>query len=403
MLSGDRQVVLGQKGPFHSMQAEFSRHFERIDVLVPRPDGPAKVHVIHERVHFHPAPCGRLGMYGWLARRGTELQREHGHELIVSHDYGWFYNGIAAGRISARCGVPFVSEIHHVPGHPVAADLKERFDRWVAKQYVRRWARRRALALRVVNAREMPPLLESWGVPRAQIAVLPSLYIDLATFRPPTAAQSGRAATTRQDVVYVGRMVNNKGLDRIVDALAWLKARGLPHRALFVGKGPLLGATKERAARRGLGDSARFIEWVETPADLAEVYRQSRVVVCASTCEGGPRVTVEGMACGTPVVSTPVGVMKELLEDGGAGRLAGFDVESLAEALADVLADETRRLALGRAAAARAQRFEYKAMLAGYAEGLKSLVRDSAGAASGGAASGGSASGGSAARKGASA
>lgn len=369
MLSGDRQVVLGQKGPFHSMQAEFSRHFERIDVLVPRPDGPARVLSIHERVHFHPAPCGRLGMYGWLARRGTELVREHGHALLVSHDYGWFYNGIAAGRIRAATGVPFVSEIHHVPGHPRAADWRERFDKLVARAYVRHWARPRACAIRVVNAREMPPLLESWGVPRAQIAVLPSLYIDLATFRPPE-----RAVAPRQDVVFVGRMVANKGLDTIVDALALLKSRGLPHRALFVGKGPQLAATKERAARSGLGDRARFIEWVETPADLADVYRQSRVGVCASTCEGGPRVTVEAMACGVPVVSTPVGVMPELLEDGRAGRLTGFDAASLADALADVLADEGRRAALGEEAARRAQRFEYHAMLVHYAEGLKRLA-----------------------------
>ncbi|TAJ11726.1 MAG: glycosyltransferase family 1 protein [Planctomycetota bacterium] len=379
MLSGDRQVVLGQKGPFHSMQAEFSRHFERIDVLVPRPDGPAKVLSIHERVHLHPATCGRAGMYGWLTRRGIELVREHGHALVVSHDYGWFYNGIAAGRIRAATGVPFVSEIHHVPGHPRAADLRERFDKQVARAYIRHWARARACAIRVVNAREMPPLLERWGVPRAQIAVLPSLYIDLATFRAPA-----RAVAPRQDVVFVGRMVANKGLDRIVDALALLKSRGLPHRALFVGKGPLLGATKERAARRGLGD-VRFIEWVETPADLADVYRHSRVAVCASTCEGGPRVTVEAMACGVPVVSTPVGVMPELLEDGRAGRLADFDVGSLADALGDVLADDERRGALGAEAARRAQRFEYHAMLANYAEGLKRLAAQAAAAPAGAA------------------
>ncbi|MBM3975872.1 MAG: glycosyltransferase family 4 protein [Planctomycetes bacterium] len=379
MLSGDRQVVLGQKGPFHSMQAEFSRHFERIDVLVPRPDGPAKVLLIHERVHFHPAPCGRAGMLRWLTRRGRELLAEQHHDLIVSHDYGWFYNGLAAGRISAATGVPFVSEIHHVPGHPRAQDWKERFDKLLARLYIRHWARPRAVAIRVVNEREMPPLLERWGVPREQIAVLPSLYIDLSTFR-----AAGRATPLRQDVVYVGRMVENKGLDRIVDALALLKARGLPHRALFVGKGPLLGATKERAARRGLGEQARFVEWVDTPADLAEVYRQSRVGVCASTCEGGPRVTVEAMACGVPVVSTPVGVMPELLEDGRAGRLAGFDAESLADALGDVLADETRRRVLGAEAARRVQRFEAKAMLDGYARGLARLAE--AGAARRGAA-----------------
>ncbi len=55
MVSGDRQVVLGERVPFHSMQREFSRYFERIDVLCPRPSGEVRVHTIHDNVHFHPA------------------------------------------------------------------------------------------------------------------------------------------------------------------------------------------------------------------------------------------------------------------------------------------------------------------------------------------------------------
>ena len=90
MFSGDRQVAVGEQGPFYSMQAEFSRWFERIDVLCPRPDRPVTVTRIHENASFHTAPCGRAGMVSWLARRGAELRREHGHELLVSHDYGWF-------------------------------------------------------------------------------------------------------------------------------------------------------------------------------------------------------------------------------------------------------------------------------------------------------------------------
>ena len=59
-------------------------------------------------------------MLQYLGTRGSQLLREQRHELIVNHDYGWFYNGVAAARLSRRSGVPFLSEIHHVPGHPVA-------------------------------------------------------------------------------------------------------------------------------------------------------------------------------------------------------------------------------------------------------------------------------------------
>lgn len=368
MITGDRQVAIGETGPFHALQREFSRHFERIDVVCPRPPKAPSVSTLFERVHLHPAPVGRTGMVRFIVEKGRELCTAHGPSLITSHDYGWFYNGIGAARLSKLAGVPYVSEIHHVPGHPVAADLRERFDKRVARAYVR-FATPRVRAFRVVNHVEMPALLRSWGVPDEKILVLPSLYIDLAVFAP----REPRPAI-EQDVCFVGRMVNNKGLDRIVDALAGLAAKGTPRTALFVGKGPLAAATRERVAKRGLAAHVRFVEWVAAPSELAEIYRRSRVVVCASTCEGGPRFTVEAMACGTPVVSTSVGVMPEILRSGETGELVGFDVASLEKGLASVLHDETARVAMGRRAARDVQRFEYARTIRDYAHGLQALV-----------------------------
>jgi glycosyltransferase involved in cell wall biosynthesis len=371
MVSGDRQVVLGEKGPFFSMQREFSRHFERIDVLCPRPPRAPTVSTIHERVHFHPADVPPSRSARWIARTGEALIAEHGHGLVVSHDYGWFRNGIGSASLSRKTGVPYVSEIHHVPGHPFAATWRERFDRSLARRYVR-WAKDRAAAFRVVNRGEMPPLLERWGVPREKILVLPSLYIDLAVFRPEMPKPP-----VDQDLVFVGRMVENKGLDRIVDALSKLAGRGTRCSILFVGKGPARDATRERARKRGLESAVRFVEWVESPEDLARIYRRSRLVVCASSCEGGPRFTVEAMACGTPAVSTPVGVMSEML--GGdpatrAGLLCGFDVESLAAAIGSALSDEAAREEMGRRAILAASGYEYAATIRGYAEGLKQVA-----------------------------
>lgn len=368
MVSGDRQVSIGERGPFHALLREFSRWFERIDVLCPRPTGPVSVRTLFERVHLHPAACGRAGMVGYIAGCGRELIAAERHALIVSHDYGWFYNGIGSARLARATGVPYVSEIHHVPGYPVAADLRERFDRAVARLYVG-WAKGRAKAFRVVNAGEMPPLLERWGVPRRQIVVLPSLYIDLQTFRPAAAPPE-----PEQDIVFVGRLVANKGLERIVAALERLHSEGRPVSALFVGKGPLAGALRGWVERKGLAPHVRFVEWVATPAELAHIYRASRAIVCASTCEGGPRVTVEAMACGTPAVSTPVGMMKELLRPGENGERAGFDVESLAAALRRLLEDEPRRKRLGAEAIKAAQRFEYAATIQSYAAGLHALA-----------------------------
>lgn len=366
MVSGDRQVTLGERGPFHAMQREFSRYFDRIDVLCPRPPGEVVTRELFGNVFFHPAHVGRRGMVAYIETRGRELVAAHRPALIVSHDYGWFYNGIGSARLSCATGVLYLSEIHHVPGVPVAADLRERFDRLVARCYVS-WARSRALAFRVVNHEEMPALLRRWRVPAQKILVLPSLYIDLDVFHP-------GPAEPRQDVLFVGRMVANKGVERILAALELLRERGRPTSALLVGKGPLLEGLRRRVRAGGLEDLVRFVEWVDSPAELAQHYRESRVVVCASTCEGGPRFTVEAMACGTPVVSTPVGVMSDLLADARAGALTGFDAERLAATLGEVLGDEERLANLGRVAAERGAAFEYERALGVYANGLRTLV-----------------------------
>jgi len=367
MLSGDRQSATGAKGPFHHLQREFSRWFERIDVLSPRPDGPITTDTLFGNVHLWPASCGRGGMRRWLARRGRELIAEHGHQLIVSHDYGWFYNGLAAADLTAATGVPYLSEIHHVPGVPVPADLREVLDRAIAKRYVR-WARSRARAFRVVNHRAMPTLLESWGVPADMIRVLPSLYIDLERFTPDPKARHAR------DVLFVGRMVNNKGLLPLLDALAEVRRARPELRASLLGRGPFRPKVERRIARLGLGDAVELLDWVQTDDDLVELYRTSRLLVCASTCEGGPRVTVEAMACGTPVVSTPVGVMPELVGDGTGGTLCGFESAAIGDAIASLLDNESMRARMGVEARAIAERFEYHEVIAGYAKGLHELV-----------------------------
>ena len=207
MVSGDRQVSIGERGPFDSMQKEFSKHFERIDVLCPNPGKPQTVNQMHGNVHLHVAPCGRLGMARWISRRGAELIEEHGHGAITSHDYGWFYNGLGSAQLSARTGVPYLSEIHHVPGYPFAADWRERRDRVIARAYLR-FARKRAAAFRVVNQKQMPDLLLGWGVPAAKILVLPSVYLDLNVFRP-----FEPAPKLVYDLCFVGRMANNKGMN----------------------------------------------------------------------------------------------------------------------------------------------------------------------------------------------
>ena len=369
MLSGDEQVAAGERGPFHALLGEFRKHFDGIDVLVTGGAIAGQDLEPFEGVRFHVGPSGRFGRVRWLAQKGAKLVGAYGHGLVVSHDYGLCHNGKAAARISKATGVPWVSELHHVPGHPVASGLKERLEFHLVRRFVA-WASPRVRAFRVVNSREMPALLESWGVSSQKVAVLSSLYLDLEVFRP-----AEEPLEYEQDLLFVGRLVANKGLDTILGSLRVLRDAGLPHRALFVGRGPLSAWLQRELVRTGLDRHTRVVEWVDGPEELAEIYRASRLLVCASTSEGGPRVPLEALACGTPVLSTPVGVMPEILADGAAGALFDFSVGAMSRKLGEILPHEDKRRAMGEAGPAIAAPFERVAQIERYADGLKRLAQ----------------------------
>jgi len=369
MLSGDRATTIGEKGPFYYLQESFSQYWDRVDVLCPKPDKPVSVRTIHGRVHFWPSEGGRLGHVGYLKQRGLALLAEHRHDVIVSHDYGIYSNGRAAAKLAQSTRTPWMSELFHVPGVPRAADLRERFDPWITRRFVRFAMGRGVSAFRVMNHREMPVFLQSCGVPEEKIRYVSALYLDLATFSPKAGVEK------RYDVAFVGRMVPNKGVANVLEALGMVKGKLPAVRAVFVGKGPLRPELEARARSLGLAEHVTWIDWLATKDDVAQLYRESKIVVCASYNEGGPRFTCEAMACGTPVVSTPIGVMPDLVRHGENGWLFEFDAPALARALEEALCDGARYAKAAARCREAVEPFEKERMIERYAKALQSVAR----------------------------
>jgi len=367
MISGDASVVEGYKGAFYQMLRRFSTHWERIDIICPHPSR-VECLAVHGNVYFHPASVPRWLQPWFIARRGRTLLEMHAHDLITSHDFGFFYNGIGAWLLARRRNIPLVSEIHHVEGYPLAVTLRERLYRWLAMIYLRLvW--RHAAAIRVVNRKEVPGLLRELGVPEEKILILPSLYLDYEVFRPAAEVQR------RYDLLFVGRLVPNKGISTIVEALAEVHRTHPGTTLLILGRGPLRSALEAQARRLGVMDAITFVERVDSPHGVARVYNEARMLICASSVEGGPRVTVEAMACGTPVISTPVGVMPDILVDGVTGLEFHWDARELAQKVRLLLDNETLRADIGEAGREAVQGFEAEAMIARYAEGLQAVAR----------------------------
>jgi glycosyltransferase involved in cell wall biosynthesis len=151
---------------------------------------------------------------------------------------------------------------------------------------------------------------------------------------------------------------------QLVDAIAALRARGIPARALFIGDGPMRAAIEARAAGAGVPDAVRITglqQDVRGPLAACDV-----LVLCSDT-EALSLAALEAMARARPVVHTRVGGAAELIRDGDNGFLYPVgDLPRLVERLAQ-LAEPGLRGRMGAAArAAVAERFTEQAMVERY-------------------------------------
>ena len=180
--------------------------------------------------------------------------------------------------------------------------------------------------------------------------------LDLSRFPGRTAARERRAGPVV--ILSVCRLVEKKGVDVLLEALALLPAR-LSWQFVHVGGGPLKKKLRRKAQALGL---AERITWRGplTQRELLEVYRSSDLFALASRVardgdrDGLPNVLMEAQSQGLPCVATRVSAIGELVRHGVSGLLvAENDAAGLAAALAGLIESPARRRALGEAGEAR--------------------------------------------------
>nr|WP_240895218.1 glycosyltransferase family 4 protein [Kineococcus siccus] len=154
-------------------------------------------------------------------------------------------------------------------------------------------------------------------------------------------------------VLFVGRLVPEKGPDVLLDAVQRVLARDRRVEVAVVGAGPLAGDLRRTVDERGLAGVVRLLGAVGQD-DLPAWYRWADVFCLPSYAEGVPVVLMEAMATELPVVTTPVAGIPELVEDGVSGHLvAPGDAAAVADALVRLVDDPQTRAALGRRGRAR--------------------------------------------------
>ncbi len=148
-------------------------------------------------------------------------------------------------------------------------------------------------------------------------------------------------------VLFAGRLVPEKGVDRLLRALA--SVPGSP-RLLIAGDGAARPSLAHLAQRLGIAERVEFLGWLP-PAQVEDVMDRASVVAIPSIWpEGFGIVGIEAMAHGRPVVAFDVGGIREWLRHEETGLLVPpDDIRSLAEALAGLLGNPDRARRMGEA------------------------------------------------------
>jgi glycosyltransferase involved in cell wall biosynthesis len=165
-----------------------------------------------------------------------------------------------------------------------------------------------------------------------------------------------RGANRRNDfpnaILFVGMVTPLKGIHYLINAFSFIAEEFRQSRLIIIGKEENVGYAddlRQQIKTLGLENRVRFIGH-QSQAELAFRMSEAAVLVLPSKSEGLPRVIIEAMATGTPVIGSRVGGIPELIKDGVNGFLIPpGDEQALAEKLRWVLSNPEKARAMGHA------------------------------------------------------
>jgi len=284
---------------------EWGRHAK-----VPLSESRAGLVVDHPR--FPVIPKVGMSLAPWLLYQasaralGRMLAQGRRFDLIDAH---YFYpDGVAAVWLGRRFRLPVVvtargSDVTQLPDYAIPRRLL-------------RQAIQEADGLISVSAALKNDLIELGASP-AKVEVLRN-GVDTALFHPINrGAARNKLGLSRPTLISVGLLVERKGHHRVIEAM-----RLLPdHDLLILGEGGERARLEGLIERHGLGDRVRLLG-SRPHAELPLFYSAADALVLASGREGWANVLLEAMACGTPVVASPIPGNPEVVRSPEAGVIA---------------------------------------------------------------------------------
>ena len=276
-----------------------------------------------------------------LLRRALALARTIRPDVLHANGLH-FHSSIVAAAVHRRQGYPLV-----LTAQLAGTEALPRAGRGVAAAYDAVIGRRmtgRAETVIAVSPSVREHLVSRLGVSRERVVVVPN-GVDHDVFHPAEPDSQPRRPTR---ILFVGRLIFNKGPELLLDGLSLLAGANVDFTAALLGDGPLRGRLEKLADQAPLAGRVSIVGRVD---DVAERMRQADIVVRPSTTEGLPLALLEAMASGLCVVASDIPGNRDLIRHGENGLLfRPGDADSLAANLRRVVEDDRERRRLAGAA-----------------------------------------------------
>ncbi len=324
----------------------------------------------------------KLALYYYLSDFFRALERfknKEGLNYDLIHSHYWL-SGRLGSRVQDQWSIPHIVMFHTLGTVKNRAGLADREpDLRIATEKNLARTCQRILA---PTDREKENLLKHCQAPAEKIGVVPC-GVNLDLFRPMDRAAARQHLGFDEDesiILYVGRFDPIKGIDRLLEAVAHLKHLKRKRLVIIGGDGP--GAPEYQNLQRlsaqfGIQESVHFVGRVEQD-QLPPYYGAADVVVVPSHYESFGLVGLESLACGTPVVSTPVGAMADILAEGKTGYVAAdADPRGLADRIEKVISDSAKPLLPARAIRDSIKEYGWSNVAAEVFNQYDSVLRDS--------------------------
>ncbi|MEM9253839.1 MAG: glycosyltransferase family 4 protein [Pseudomonadota bacterium] len=182
--------------------------------------------------------------------------------------------------------------------------------------------------------------------------VIPNI-VDLDTFQPGLRSEAGDPCT----VVITRNLEAIYGIDAAIRAIHLVRQRYPQVRLKIAGSGPQLGQLELMVQELGLDETVEFVGRLDRKG-IVDLYRHADVMLNPTRVDNMPNSVLEALACGLPVVSTHVGGVPYIVEDGETALLVPPDDEdAMADALLKVLRDDELYSALRTRGQALVERY----------------------------------------------